>query len=148
MSKKMMGTVIATILAVGAVGTVSYVTHAQAAGKADMEKCYGIAVAGKNDCGGKGTDHSCQGQSKKDADPNDWILVPKGTCEKIVGGSLTPKDAGASTPDDQSKSTGNGKSDSNGSNGNGNGDSNGQGDQSNPDTNGDNGSSDSDNSGE
>lgn len=51
------------------------------------EKCYGIAKAGKNDCQ---TDHSsCAGTSKKDAQTDAWVAVPKGTCEKIVGGKLT-----------------------------------------------------------
>jgi uncharacterized membrane protein len=51
------------------------------------EKCYGVAKAGKNDCQ---TDHSsCAGTSKKDAQTDAWIAVPKGTCAKIVGGKLT-----------------------------------------------------------
>ena len=53
------------------------------------EKCYGIAKAGKNDCAGPA--HSCQGQGKKDGDAKEWVKVPKGTCERIVGGSLTAK---------------------------------------------------------
>jgi uncharacterized membrane protein len=56
---------------------------------AQTEKCYGVAKAGKNDCGAGS--HSCQGQSKKDGDGKEWINLPKGTCEKIVGGSLTAK---------------------------------------------------------
>jgi uncharacterized membrane protein len=52
-----------------------------------MEKCYGVAKAGKNDCQ---TDHSsCAGTSKKDAQTDAWLSVPKGTCEKIAGGKLT-----------------------------------------------------------
>jgi uncharacterized membrane protein len=50
------------------------------------EKCYGVVKAGKNDCGTKS--HSCAGQSKKDG--AGWITVPKGTCERLVGGSLKP----------------------------------------------------------
>jgi uncharacterized membrane protein len=53
----------------------------------NMEKCFGIAKAGKNDCQ---TDHSsCAGTSKNDAQKDAWVSVPKGACEKIVGGSLT-----------------------------------------------------------
>ena len=52
------------------------------------EKCYGIAKAGKNDCAGAA--HSCSGQSKKDGSSKEWVSLPKGTCERIVGGSLTP----------------------------------------------------------
>ena len=55
-----------------------------------MEKCYGVVKAGKNDCGSAGS-NACAGQSKRDDDPAAWILVPKGTCDKIVGGSTTPK---------------------------------------------------------
>jgi len=57
---------------------------------ANMEKCFGIAKAGKNDCAaGPGT--SCAGTSTTDAQGNAWMLVPAGTCDKIVGGSLTAK---------------------------------------------------------
>ena len=62
--------------------------NASAQGKPAMEKCYGVAKAGKNDCAANG--HSCAAQAKADGDKNEWIAVPKGTCEKLVGGSLTP----------------------------------------------------------
>jgi uncharacterized membrane protein len=54
------------------------------------EKCFGVAVAGKNDCGATGS-HSCAGEAKRTGDPKSWIYVPTGTCQKIEGGSLTPK---------------------------------------------------------
>lgn len=61
-----------------------------AADKPGTEKCYGVAKAAKNDCAaGPGT--SCAGTSKTDAQGNAWMLVLAGTCEKIVGGSLTAK---------------------------------------------------------
>lgn len=45
----------------------------------DMEKCYGVAKAGENDCkAGAGT--SCAGTSTVDYQGNAWKLVPKGTC--------------------------------------------------------------------
>lgn len=48
---------------------------------ADKEKCYGVALKGKNDCkAGPGT--SCAGTSKIDHQGNAWSFVPKGTCEK------------------------------------------------------------------
>ena len=53
----------------------------------DAEKCYGVARAGKNDCAANG--HACQAQAKQDANAREWLYVPKGTCERIVGGSLT-----------------------------------------------------------
>jgi uncharacterized membrane protein len=54
------------------------------------EKCYGVAVAGQNDCAATGS-HSCGGLAKMTGDPQSWIYVPVGTCAKINGGSLTPK---------------------------------------------------------
>ncbi len=55
------------------------VNDAQAAGK---EKCYGISLAGKNDCkAGAGT--TCAGSSKVDYQGNAWTLVPAGTCESM-----------------------------------------------------------------
>lgn len=48
--------------------------HAQ-----DMEKCYGVSLAGENDCAaGPGT--SCAGTSTVDYQGNAWTLVPTGTC--------------------------------------------------------------------
>jgi uncharacterized membrane protein len=57
--------------------------------KPATEKCYGVAKAAKNDCAAPS--HSCSGQSKKDGDTKEWISVPKGTCERLVNGSLTAK---------------------------------------------------------
>ncbi len=49
----------------------------------DMEKCFGVAMKGKNDCAaGAGT--TCAGTSKKDYESNHYKLVPKGTCEKTA----------------------------------------------------------------
>ncbi|SDH56431.1 DUF2282 domain-containing protein [Roseospirillum parvum] len=61
-------------------------TPAQAA---EMEKCYGVAKAGKNDC--QTATSSCAGTSKTDGQGDAFIAVPKGTCDKIVGGSTSPK---------------------------------------------------------
>jgi uncharacterized membrane protein len=54
------------------------------------EKCYGIAKAGQNDCASTGN-NSCGGTSKLDSDPNAWLYVPEGYCNRIVGGSLKAK---------------------------------------------------------
>lgn len=54
---------------------------AHAGEEAAMEKCYGIALKGKNDCkAGPGT--SCAGTSTRDYQGNAWKMVPKGSCEK------------------------------------------------------------------
>ena len=55
---------------------------------ATMEKCYGVAKAGKNDCAGAA--HACAGQSTKAGSAGDFLKVPKGTCERLVNGRLTP----------------------------------------------------------
>jgi len=52
------------------------------------EKCYGIVKAGMNDCAT--ATQSCAGTSIKDSQPDAFIFVQKGSCQKIVGGSLTP----------------------------------------------------------
>lgn len=49
-------------------------------------KCAGIAKKGMNDCGANG--HSCAGHAKVDNDPNEWVYVPAGVCEKIAGGRV------------------------------------------------------------
>lgn len=57
---------------------------------AEMEKCYGVARAGQNDCAaGPGT--SCAGTSTRDYQGNAWKLVAKGTCTTI----RTPKGNGS-----------------------------------------------------
>jgi uncharacterized membrane protein len=54
----------------------------------EAEKCYGIAKAGANDCASTTGAHSCAGMSKVDSDPSEWIYVPAGYCERIVGGTM------------------------------------------------------------
>ena len=54
----------------------------------NMEKCFGIAKAGKNDCAGNKSAHACASRASKSGDPLDWVVLPKGTCEKISGGNL------------------------------------------------------------
>ena len=52
------------------------------AGKSAKEKCYGISLAGGNDCAaGPGT--TCAGTSTLDYQGNAWKIVPAGTCESI-----------------------------------------------------------------
>ena len=59
---------------------------------AGMEKCYGVALAGKNDCkAGAGT--SCAGTSKVDYQGSAWKSVAAGTCVTIK----TPKSMGSLT---------------------------------------------------
>ncbi len=68
----------------GALATAAKAGPAPAQPGAD--KCYGVALAGKNDCAaGAGT--SCAGTSTVDYDPAHWKYVAKGTCE----GMKTPR---------------------------------------------------------
>ncbi len=61
--------------------------------KPAMEKCYGVSMAGKNDCAaGPGT--TCAGTSKMDYQGNSWKNVPAGTCTTIK----TPSGMGSLTP--------------------------------------------------
>jgi uncharacterized membrane protein len=71
------------VIAGAMTAAISMAPAAQAAGK---EKCYGVALAGQNDCAaGAGT--SCAGTSTKNYQGNSWKYVPAGTCEKM----MTPK---------------------------------------------------------
>lgn len=82
-SKKLRSGALALSIMAGAFLAQAPAAHAGAEG---MEKCKGIVKAGMNDCGANG--HGCAGQAAVDADPNEWVYVPEGTCEKIVGGSV------------------------------------------------------------
>ncbi|WP_242204717.1 MULTISPECIES: DUF2282 domain-containing protein [unclassified Pseudomonas] len=68
----------ALVLALGSALSIAAVSTAHAA-DADMEKCFGVAMKGHNDCAaGAGT--TCAGTAKMDYQANAWKLVPKGTC--------------------------------------------------------------------
>ncbi len=77
----------------GAVAT-AFAAHALPVAAAENEKCYGVSLAGENDCAaGPGT--TCSGTSTVDYQGNAWTLVPAGTCESMElpddrMGSLTP----------------------------------------------------------
>lgn len=80
-------------LTLSAAVAASLAASPAAAQKAETEKCYGVALAGKNDCAaGPGT--SCAGTSTRDYQGNAWKLVAKGSCTRIEtpsgNGSLTP----------------------------------------------------------
>ncbi|EGD58055.1 hypothetical protein Y88_0107 [Novosphingobium nitrogenifigens DSM 19370] len=82
----------ASLAATLALGLAAGVAHA-ADSKPAMEKCYGVARAGHNDCAaGAGT--TCAGTQKTDYQGNSWKLVKAGTCTSIK----TPKGHGSLTP--------------------------------------------------
>jgi uncharacterized membrane protein len=89
-----MNTKFAAAALVGSFAAALAITSTPAtAQKADQEKCYGVSLAGKNDCAaGPGT--TCAGTSKVDYQGNAWKLVPKGTCAAMK----TPKGMGSLQP--------------------------------------------------
>jgi len=83
------------IAAAGALAAAALAAAPATAGSGAKEKCYGVALAGKNDCAaGPGT--SCAGTSTADYQGNAWKYVGKGSCLKM-GGALKPR-AGNAAP--------------------------------------------------
>ncbi len=72
--------------AVSSLIAIGGLTAAGQASAQDMEKCYGVVAAGKNDCAGAG--HTCQGQATTDASAEEFILLPSGTCARLTGGEV------------------------------------------------------------
>jgi uncharacterized membrane protein len=107
MSKIIIKNVISAILATG-ISSACVQAQAIATPKMDtsdkmqkmmkgMEKCYGVVKAGMNDCGSS-VSNKCAGTSLVDSDKAAWLLVPKGTCNKIVGSSMKPPAADTTLP--------------------------------------------------
>jgi len=72
---------------------ISAASAAPAPAQPNADKCYGVSLAGKNDCAaGPGT--TCAGTSKVDYQGNAWKYVAKGTCTTMQ----TPKGMGSLTP--------------------------------------------------
>ena len=72
----------------GLIATTPTVSAADDKPAAETERCYGIAQAGKNDCAT--ARHTCANSAKASNSPDDYVLVAKGTCEKL-GGKLVPE---------------------------------------------------------
>jgi uncharacterized membrane protein len=91
MSNQMKNLAVAGAVAAAFAGHFAAPAHAQA-----TEKCFGVSLAGENDCAaGPGT--TCAGTSTVDYQGNAWTLVPAGTCETMElpegrTGSLTELD--------------------------------------------------------
>lgn len=82
-----------TLSALAAGAAMAQDTKPMADSMAKMEKCYGVSMAGKNDCAaGPGT--TCAGTSKVDYQANAWKNVPAGTCTTMK----TPKGMGSLSP--------------------------------------------------
>jgi len=85
-------TLAVTAFAIGALAAGAAMAQPKPA-QPSMDKCYGVAMAGQNDCAaGPGT--TCAGTAKMDYQGNAWKYVAKGTCTTIK----TPKGMGSLTP--------------------------------------------------
>ena len=77
-----MSTTLKTAALVGAVAS-AIAAHGTAASAMEKEKCFGVSLAGQNDCAaGPGT--TCAGTSTVDYQGNAWTFVPAGTCEDTM----------------------------------------------------------------
>lgn len=74
-------------VATAVTGLISLGATLAPAQAADVEKCYGVAKAGHNDCATASS--SCAGTSKVDGQGDAFIVVPAGLCERLDGGNLT-----------------------------------------------------------
>lgn len=85
--QKLIHTAVASIVALGA--SMAQSAWAVPDAPTAWEKCAGIAKTGKNDCGALNAKHNCAGKATTDNDPQEWVYVPQGTCEKIAGGTVS-----------------------------------------------------------
>ncbi len=83
---KIVKTAMTSLLAL--TSATAFVNTANSATVEKMEKCYGIVKTALNDC--QTATQSCAGSATKDKQPDAFIFLPKGACNKIVGGSLMP----------------------------------------------------------
>jgi uncharacterized membrane protein len=77
--RQFINTAAASVLAMGVLA-IAPVAHA-----AGMEKCFGIATAGQNDCASLDGLHSCKGHSARTSSPADFRVVASGTCGQMGG---------------------------------------------------------------
>jgi uncharacterized membrane protein len=91
MIKRAIAALLSTTLLSGCAAQVAASNRAAAIDRGAPERCFGVARAGRNDC--KTSAHICAGWAHKESDPQAFVYVPAGTCDRITGG-LTD-----STPD-------------------------------------------------
>ena len=77
-NSKLLRAAMTSLLAIGAAASA-----AQALADDQKEQCAGVIKAGKNDCAT--SNNACHGHVTADANPEAWIYLPAGTCEKIAG---------------------------------------------------------------
>jgi uncharacterized membrane protein len=85
-----MKTHIAVAAAVASVMSLG-LANAATAQSQEQEKCYGVSLAGQNDCGNLAGTHGCHGQSTVDNDIGEWRMVADGTCKEL--GGYSPEEA-------------------------------------------------------
>ena len=88
LSKRMLTAVTAVL----SLGTTALATNPVAAAEPlvfckEQERCYGVSKAGKNDCATSSS--ACAGTATQDFQKDAWTYLPKGSCLKLAGGSLT-----------------------------------------------------------
>ena len=71
------------LLRTALVGAIALGSTAAAETPPPVEKCFGVAKAGKNDCQTATT--SCAGSARQDRQPDAWIYVPNGTVGSLNG---------------------------------------------------------------
>ena len=84
-NKAIVHSAIASVMALG----LTIGADSAMAAKPGFEKCAGIVKANMNDCGN--SRHACAGNASKDGMADEWLYVPEGTCNKIVGAALFKK---------------------------------------------------------
>jgi len=77
--RQLVNTALAAVISVGLTGGVVVTAYAES-GK--PVKCYGVAKAGKNDCGVAGT-HGCAGQATSNYDPKEWKYMTPKKCDQL-----------------------------------------------------------------
>jgi uncharacterized membrane protein len=86
-TRQVLNAALASALALGLIPVAAQahdMNDTMAAGKG-KEKCFGIAKAGENSCANLSGTHSCAGEAATDKSPDEFKLVPKGTCAKLGG---------------------------------------------------------------
>lgn len=79
-------------LAIAAVaGSMAFTTPEAHAAKPGMEKCYGVAKAGANDCANASGTHGCAGYAKADNVWDEWKYVKQGECDTMGGHTTAQK---------------------------------------------------------
>lgn len=71
-----------------AAGPAAPARVAPAAARGALERCYGVARAGADDCQAVG--RRCAGRATRDGQGDAWIWLPAGLCARLVGGSPNP----------------------------------------------------------